>query len=315
MKKALLLYNPASGQRRARRAEMISRIVRAFESAGVRVESSPTTHPGSAVEQTEQAAAAGYDTVIACGGDGTANEVVNGLMRRGSQTALGVVPLGSGNLLATDLRLPVHPLAAAKALLKYSPRAIRPGMITSHTATGANSRHFLVAAGVGADADLMYRTAVGVKERWGRKAYFIEMARMTLRRDFPMFQVEWQEAGKRRKEEVALVMAIRAQRFPGILRRVRLGSALTTNEYRLLLFKTDRVRHFLNYFMSVASGFNWRVPGVEIVAADSFRCLSIEDRSPTKIHAEADGELLGRLPVEVNIAEKSFLLLTPETGL
>lgn len=316
MKKVLLLYNPASGQKRAKRAQVISKISGVFFSAGLQVEQCATTHTGSAVAQTQQAIAAGFDTVIACGGDGTANEALNGLMLSGSQAALGVVPLGSGNLLATDLKLPVRPLAAAQALLRYSPRAIRPGFITTQHKSGPQHRYFLVAAGVGADADLMYRTAVDVKERWGRKAYFIGMARMIVRPRFPMFQVEWAgEDGAHRTETVALVMAIRAQKFPGLLRRVRLGSELTRNHYRLLLFKTDRVRHFLNYFASVASGFNWSVPDVEVVSSYWFRCapqsLASSDTIQDRIHAEADGELLGSLPVEVSIAEKSVQLLMP----
>jgi diacylglycerol kinase (ATP) len=312
MKKILLLYNPSSGQKRARRVELVTRIASLYRSAGLEVEQSPTTHAGSAIVQTEQAVNAGFDTVIVCGGDGTANEALNGLMRSGSQTVLGVVPLGSGNLLATDLRLPVNPLAAAHALLRYTPRAIRPGVIISHDDQGPQNRYFIVAAGVGADADLMYRTAVEVKERWGRKAYFIEMARMTLHPNFPMFHVEWTEnGGAQRNASVALVMAIRAQRFPGILRRVRLGSALTQNHYRLLLFKTDRVTRFLNYFASVASGFNWSVRDVEVVSADRFRCTPLESGPAAHIHSEADGELLGRLPVEVSIADKGFQLLVP----
>jgi diacylglycerol kinase (ATP) len=311
MKKLLLLYNPASGQRRSRRAELISRVAAVFRAAGIEVEQCATTHAGSAVEQVQQAAAA-FDTVIACGGDGTANEALNGLMQSGSQAALGVVPLGSGNLLATDLRLPTTALAAAQAILRYSSREIRPGVITSQGNSGRQRRYFLVAAGVGADADLMYRTAVEVKERWGRKAYFIEMARMTLRRRFPMFNVEWaDENGTSHHEKIALAMAIRAQRFPGILRRVRLGSELTRNEYRLMLFKTDQVRHFLNYFASVASGFNWRVRDVEVVATNWFRCTPLQLAPSARIHAEADGELLGHLPVEVSIAEKTFRLLMP----
>lgn len=313
MKRVLLLYNPASGQKRAKRADLIAKVAGIFQSAGLEVEQCATTHAGSGVVQTQQAVASGFDTVITCGGDGTANEALNGLMLSGSQAALGVVPLGSGNLLATDLRLPAGPLAAAQALLRYSPRAIRPGLITSHGRTGPQSRYFLVAAGVGADADLMYRTAVEVKERWGRKAYFIEMARMTVRRHFPMFQVEWAcEEGGHRSESVALIMAIRAQKFPGLLRRVRLGSELTRNHYRLLLFKTDRVRHFLNYFASVASGFNWSVPDVEVVSSPWFRCAPQSPACSDRIHAEADGELLGRLPVEVSVAEKSFQLLMPQ---
>lgn len=312
MRKVLLLYNPSSGQQREKRDGLIAKVAEFYRSAGLEVEQCPTTRAGSAIEQTEDAVKAGFDTVIACGGDGTANEAINGLMRADSQCALGVIPLGSGNLLATDLRLPVNPLAAARVLLQYSPCPIRPGVISSHEKAGQQQRYFIVAAGVGADADLMYRTAVEVKERWGRKAYFIEMARMSVRGHFPMFQVEWAEQqGPWRRENIALVMAIRAQKFPGMLRRVRLGSALTHHHYRLLLFKTDKVRRFLNYFASVASGLNWSVRDVEVVSSAHFRCFPLESGSPARIHAEADGELLGRLPAEVGIAEKSFQLLMP----
>lgn len=313
MRKVLLLYNPSSGQQRARRAGLIAKVAELYRSAGLQVEQCATSHAGSAIEQTKDAVNAGFDTVIACGGDGTANEAINGLMQAESRCALGIIPLGSGNLLATDLRLPVNPLAAARVLLQYSPRAIRPGLISSHDNTGLQQRYFIVAAGVGADADLMYRTAVEVKERWGRKAYFMEMARMTVRRHFPMFQVEWaDERGSWHRENIALVMAIRAEKFPGMLRRVRLGSALTLNQYRLLLFKTDKVRRFLNYFASVASGLNWSVRDVEVVSSERFRCFPLESGNPARIHAEADGELLGRLPAEVSIANKSFQLLMPQ---
>src|SRR5262249_62163089 len=102
MKKAILIYNPASGQKRARRAEQIANAAGVLRAAGVEVEACPTTSAGSAVEQTRQCISSGADTVIACGGDGTVHEVLNGLMAAGGAAALRVVPLGSGDLLATD---------------------------------------------------------------------------------------------------------------------------------------------------------------------------------------------------------------------
>ncbi|HEX7287520.1 MAG TPA: diacylglycerol kinase family protein, partial [Candidatus Angelobacter sp.] len=189
MQKAFLIYNPTSGQRRRKREQQIARIHAIFRSAGVQAETCATTHPGSAIEQARQAAQAGFDTVIACGGDGTLNEALNGIMRSGTRTVLGVVPLGSGNLLASDLRLPADPSAAARRLLVSQAREIQPGVITSSTPAGPEKRYFFVAAGVGSDAELMYRTGVAAKERWGRNAYFLEMARMTFRRAYPMFQV------------------------------------------------------------------------------------------------------------------------------
>jgi diacylglycerol kinase (ATP) len=312
MKKAVLIYNPASGQKRARRADRIAHAAEVLRAAGIDAETCATTSAGSAVAQTQQAVAAGADTVIACGGDGTVNEVLNGLMASGGQATLGVIPLGSGNLLATDLHLPTDTEAAARALLTYQTRDVHPGVISFQTKQGPEKRYVIVAAGVGADAELMYLTAVGLKERYGMYAYFLQMARMTLSHHFPMFQVEWQtENGDRRKENVALVMAVRANRFPGLLRRVRMGGSLDRSDYRLMIFKTGKVRHYLNFFASLASGFNWKVPQVELAYSTWVRCTPLQPADQHGIHCEADGELLGTLPVELSIESRTFRLLMP----
>ncbi|HKD14314.1 MAG TPA: diacylglycerol kinase family protein [Candidatus Angelobacter sp.] len=314
MKKALLIYNPSSGRKRERRAHQVSRALAVFQAAGIEAESRATTGIGSAVAQTREAVAAGFDTVIACGGDGTANEILNGLMASGGADAvLGVLPFGSGNLLATDLLLPQNAEAAARMLLTYKPRALQPGLLTYQDKSGTRQRYFIVAAGVGCDADLMYRTGVQAKERYGIYAYFLEMFRMTLRRQFPMFKVEWKdEQGACHTGEVAMVMAVRSKKFPGLLKRVTLGAELIRNDYRLMLYHTNKVRHFLNYFASVVSGINWKVPQVELASSSWFRCTPLDSQQNAKIHSEVDGELLGTLPVEVSIESQTFRLLMSE---
>ncbi len=308
MRKALLIYNPASGRKRQRRADDISRIAAVFRGAGIEVETCPTTHAGSAIQQAREAAAAGFDTIVACGGDGTANEVLNGLMASGTGAALGLVPLGSGNLLAADLGLPDDPVAAAHKLLSYTPREFRPGIVQSQRDGAPDKRYFIVAAGVGADAELMYRTAVKSKERWGRNAYFLEMARMAFRGGYPMFQIEWEdEQGNRKQDKAMLAMAIRAAKFPGLLRFVNLGSALTRDSFCLLLFRTDKVRRFLRYFAGLAMGMNWKVPEVDVIHSRWFRCAEIP--AARTIHSQADGELLGTLPAELSIESRSVKLL------
>ena len=293
-------------------------MVEIFRAAGVHVETCPTTHAGSASQQVQEAASSGgFDTVVACGGDGTANEALNGLMQASSSmqtsqtsvdVALGLVPLGSGNLLASDLRLPSNPVAAAQKLLQYQPRAFRPGVITSQGKSGPQKRYFLVAAGVGSDAELMYRTAVEAKERWGRNAYFLEMARMALHGGYPMFQVEWEdEQGNRKQDKAMLAMAVRAEKFPGLLRFVNLGSGLLRNDFCLLLFRTNKVRRFLSYFASVATGRNWKVQDVDTVHSKWFRCTALP--GVEAIHSQADGEMLGTLPAELSIESRAVKLL------
>ena len=309
MRRAFLIYNPASGRRKAKRAQAIARVIEMFRAAGVEVEAAATTHAGSAIEQAREGAKAGYDTVIACGGDGTVNEALNGLVAASANAALGVVPLGSGNLLASDLGLPMHPLAAAQKLLTYQPRDFRPGTVTSLRNGAAEKRCFLVAAGVGSDAELMYRTAVEAKERWGRNAYFLEMARMALKGGYPSFKIEWEdEQGTRRQDRATLAMAVRAARFPGLLRLVNLGTALTRDSFCLLLFRTAKVRRFLSYFAGVATGMNWKVKDVEVAHSRWFRCTPLAHTGEV-IHSQADGELLGTLPVEVGIESKPVKLL------
>ena len=295
----------------------MARAISIFRSAGIDVDAWATTHPGSATTQTQQAIAHGFDTIIASGGDGTANEVLNGLMLSASngaaQAGMGVLPLGSGNLLATDLLLPRNAEKAAHALLRYEPRELRPGILTSMGKDGPQKRYFIVAAGVGSDAELMYRTAVEAKGRYGIYAYFLEMYRMAMRGRFHMFQVEWQDdQGALHRAEVASIMAVRAGRFPGLLQRVRLGSGLVRNDYRLMMFQTDKVRHFINYFASVATGLNWPVKQVELAYSTWFRCTPLKAQDPASIHSEVDGELLGTLPVEVSIGDKPFRLLMPK---
>jgi YegS/Rv2252/BmrU family lipid kinase len=318
MRKAFLIYNPASGRRRKKRSQDIARVEEVLRAAGIEVETCATTHPGSAIQQVQEAAARGFDTVVSCGGDGTANEALNGIMRacaaRASvgqipvDVALGLVPLGSGNLLASDLGLPSDPVEAAKKLLTYQPREFRPGVVCSQGKNGSEKRYFLVAAGVGADAELMYRTEVEAKEFWGRNAYFLEMARMALRRRYPMFQCEWEdEQGNRHQGAAMLAMCVRAGKFPGLLSLVNLGTSLLRNDFCLLLFRTNKIRRFLSYFASVATGRNWKVESVDAIHSKWFRCTAIPGMRA--VHAQADGELLGTLPAELTIESRPVKLL------
>jgi diacylglycerol kinase (ATP) len=312
MKKAFLIYNPFSGRGRQRRAQQVAKALAIFRAAGVDAESGPTAHTGSAVAQTQKAVAAGFDTVIACGGDGTANEILNGLMTSNAEAVMGVLPFGSGNVLATELRLPPDAAAAAQALLRYKPRTLLPGLMRYQDKAGPQQRYFVVAAGVGSDAELVYRTHVGAKERYGVYAYFLEMFRMAFRRRFPMFNVEWKDGqGNRHSGRVAMATAVRASKFPGLLKYARLDAELGRNHCALMLIHSNRVWPFLNYFASVMTGMNWKVPQVDLVYSDWFRCTPLDSQNPASIHSEVDGELAGTLPVEVSLDSRTFKLLMP----
>src|SRR6266568_1286001 len=112
MRKAALLYNPLSGRRRERRVKDVEAALAVLQEAGVEANAEPTLGPATAGDQAREAIAQGCDTILACGGDGTVNDVLQGMV--GTDAALGVIPLGTANALAHDLRLPFSPAARCR---------------------------------------------------------------------------------------------------------------------------------------------------------------------------------------------------------
>src|SRR5580704_13157891 len=156
MRKALLLYNPLSGRRHGRRVNEVESAQAILRASGVATTAAATAGPGDAAEQVKQAIRDGCDTVFACGGDGTVNDVLQGLV--GSEAALAVIPLGTANSLAHDLGLPLSPTGAARASLTAKPRRIAVGRVAYQEFQGGKgSRYFTVTAGVGVDAHLFYK--------------------------------------------------------------------------------------------------------------------------------------------------------------
>src|SRR5215471_2188341 len=115
MQRAALFYNPLSGRRRKYRVEDVERVAAILRAGGIEVEVAPTRAASDAAAQVRMAIRDGFDTIIACGGDGTIHDVLQGLA--GHEAALGVIPLGTANAFAHDLRLPMNPTAAARSLL------------------------------------------------------------------------------------------------------------------------------------------------------------------------------------------------------
>src|SRR3984957_8500556 len=126
IKNALLIYNPVSGRRRDRRFTDVEQSARILSNAGILTELAPTTARFSATTIARQAVEQKRDLVIACGGDGTVNEVVNGLA--GSQVPLALLPAGTANILAKELGIPWDIPAAARLIPGGTVRCIAPGL-------------------------------------------------------------------------------------------------------------------------------------------------------------------------------------------
>ncbi len=163
-KKLLMIVNPKAGRHKARGPLFDAAAV--FSQGGYLLSIHNTTaQPGDAAAAAE-AAGGVYDAVAAVGGDGTLNEVVNGLMRLEHPPLLGYLPQGSTNDFASSLRLPGKPAEAAAAMLSGTPRRLDVGCW--------NDRYFVYVASFGAFTRSSYTASQAAKNALGHFAYILE---------------------------------------------------------------------------------------------------------------------------------------------
>lgn len=310
MRRAALIYNPASGQRPRQRVAQIEQVKAVLEDAGVEVILIATGAPNSAGAHALQAIQDGCDTIIACGGDGTAHETLQTMV--GGEAALGVIPMGTANALAMDLGIPSSPVKAAKALLAATPVRIPVGRVSFQDATGdPASRYFIVAAGVGADGVFFSRLDSRLKQRFGYLIYLIEAFRLWTTYTFPVFTASFQEIGNAtpRTEQVSQLLAVRISDFGGLVRKLAPGAALGNGNLHVLAFKTRSRSLYLRFMLAVLFRRHSFSKTIELVDCVSVECGEIDGAAGSSL--EADGEWLGILPARIEVVPQALTLLIP----
>lgn len=319
MRKAVLLYNPDSGGNQSRRLNELHSALAILREAGVEADLVLTESTAHAGEHASQAITNGCDTVFACGGDGTIHNIIQVLAQ--TNVALAILPLGTGNTLAHDLGLPLKVTAAAGAALRAKPRRVALGRIQFlDFDRNPGAHYFVVAAGVGADAHLFYKLNYGIKQRWGMTAYYLKAWHLWFTYPMTRFRAEYLEAGSSepRQADLTELMSVRIRNFGGVLRELAPGASLDRDDLRLVLCHTASSMAYLLYVTRGLLGLRWPIPGIELAHSASVSCRYASDamsdtgaKQPTKIYAEADGELLGTLPVEITVVPDALTLLAP----
>ena len=217
MTRALLIANPAA----ARTARVgIDRVANAIRSGGWEVEVHATSGPGHARELAQYGVAEKVDIVAVFGGDGTTMQAAAALV--GSAVPLGVIPGGTGNLLAGNLRVPPSPVRAARALLTAEPRPIDLGRMDRP----GGYQYFAVACGAGYDARVMAATLTEHKRRWGMVAYVATSLRLiaSIQSSLHVITID----GVRYEVHAAMVLVANCGEV--IPRVVRLGPGITPTD-------------------------------------------------------------------------------------
>ena len=200
---ALLIHNPNAGGGGSARRTKLDEARRVLDSRGIRADLQETTGPGDATEIAKRATTDGRQLVIACGGDGTINEVVNGLAnsKNGHRVPLALLPAGTANVLAKELELSWDIPKAAEQLARGEVREIALGLATP-LEQPEKARYFLSVAGAGPDGRITYAVDLELKARFGILAYWWQGAREVINYKFHHFRV----TGEGQSREVSLVI-------------------------------------------------------------------------------------------------------------
>lgn len=326
MRKAAILFNPASGDQH-RNMDVVNAATEMLRAAGIGARLIPTHGPGSATVQTHEAIAEGCDVVFAAGGDGTMHEVLQALAPAHAPIPLGLIPLGTGNVLAAALGLPKDPVEAVCRQINFEPRRISAGRVecaSERTGSGV-VRYFTLMCGVGLDAEMLRMTLGEPKRMLGQYSYYWNALRLMARFKLPTFTAEppttaaEADAFSARTVTVSQACACRVADFR-MAGRIAPGAALSRDDFEVVLYKGGSPMTYFKESLHSVFGLNVhsknieRIHGKELVCRDSYSVETAADAKHPEhpIRVEADGEVIGTLPVRVSIHPYAFSLLMPK---
>jgi diacylglycerol kinase (ATP) len=279
----VIVFNPVAGRRRA---HLLWRVLDVLIANGVRLDLAETHRAGHAEALAREAARRGERMVVAAGGDGTIAEVANGLM--GSDVRLGVIPLGTANVLAHELGLPFAAKPVAAALAFGRTCTLWPGQ-----ANGAGgTRLFVQMLGVGFDAQVVHNLPLGLKKAFGKGAYVMQSMRELTRYRFPVIRMRIDET----ETEAASVIISKGRLYGGGF-RLAVDAVPADPGFSVVLFDRSGPGAAAMYGAALPLNLLGSAPGVRHLRARRIDFLQNE-----AVPAQTDGDRAGCAPLWVGDA-------------
>ncbi|MEI7642812.1 MAG: diacylglycerol kinase family protein [Chloroflexales bacterium] len=287
-----LIFNPTAGQAEANEAEL-NAAAAVWRDHGWQVEMLPTTGPGDGRRLARQAADAHYDIVVAAGGDGTINDVINGLA--GTSTALATLPLGTMNVWARELRLPLQPRAAAAAMLNWHVRSIDLGR--------AGNRYFLLMAGIGFDAAITAGVRADEKRRLGALAYVLRGIEQTLsvRGSRTRIQID----GRTISGRILMVVVGNSQLYGGMV-KITHRASIDDGLLDVCVIRGDNGISAVRHLIAILRRRYSLDPEIEY-----YRARSIQITARPRMPVQVDGDAIGQTPMTFSVAPRALYALLP----
>lgn len=297
--KTLVIFNPGAGQRNARRE--LEKALGLLAKRGWEVAQRETRGKGDALRYAQEAVSSGCEAVIVAGGDGTVNEVVNGLV--GSDVVLGVLPLGTGNVWAREIGMPFatplrppHLLAGAQTLAE--------GLIYAADLGQAGERAFLLWAGVGFDAQVVENLNPRLKRYLGPLAYIL--SGLSIARNSPGTPVTLTIDGEEISRKVLFIEISNVRLYAAIL-PLAPEACLDDGLLEITIFKGEGILALIRHFLKMLICRHLGDPQVERLKGKRVRLTAA---SPLPV--QVDGDYLGTTPLECTVLPQALRVIIPE---
>ena len=289
MKKYLMIINPEAGNSKAIEPYMLS----FFEKHNIKLDVKRTKRPMDAKRFASQAANR-YDVVIAAGGDGTINEVVNGIAN--SKAKLGIIPLGTENALAHYLKIPSDYKKVAKIIVRERFMTLDLGK--------AKNRYFILTAGVGLDAETVNDLKPFLKNLLGRGAYALTALKKIMTHIPSRLEIWLDDQVLPRWGYFAVIGNVK---YYGGNIEITQYAKPADGYLDVCIFKRTDVINMFKYFISAAS--HGSIPLTEFPNIEYFRVKRLRIKSKKQVFAHTDAEIIGTTPLTIEAVPKAIKVI------
>ena len=295
-KRARLIYNPSSG-----REEMKKRlpdILNRLEQGGLETSTHATMGEGDATLAAADAVERGFDMIIAAGGDGTINEVVNGMAEKKKRPQLGILPLGTTNDFARALAIPRMWEAACDIIIQQYSQVFDVGKM--------NQRYFINIAGGGSLTELTYEVPSKMKTMIGQLAYYMKGLEKLPR--LKPIEVYIKSAEMDLHEDVMLFLITNSNSVGGF-EKLAPDASMNDGLFDVLILKKCNLGEFIRVVSAALRGEHINDPNTIY-----FQTKSIQITSPDYVQINLDGEFGGTLPCVFSVLPSHLKIIVDETG-
>lgn len=294
-KKMLFVYNPHAGKERIR--SNLLDIIDIFTKAGYEVTAHPTQKQGDAIEATLKKAHK-YEILVCCGGDGTLDEVVTGMMKRAYRIPIGYIPAGTTNDFARSLGIPGNMMKAAQSIVAGNRFACDIGSFNNDT--------FVYIAAFGLFTDVSYETDQNVKNVLGHLAYILEGARRLNK--YPSYHLRVTANGETLEEDFMYGMVSNSRSAGGFKNITGKNVKLDDGVFEVTLIKKPQNVIELNLIMAALVGGS-----IDTACMYCFKTAHITFESDEPIAWTLDGEYGGsHTEVDIRNEMQALRIMAPE---